>query len=839
MKELLLALALLPLAGPPKPEPLPARAVARLGSRRFYHGPGITCLALSPDGKRAASAASGWFPNAKGWEEYGRSVVLWDTATGERLRTLRAPERPVRQLCFSPDGKRLAAVGPLRVAVLDANTGQLLRELSEGDHGPGRAEFTPDGNRLLIGGPRSASAWDVRTWRRVRHWGEAVAGPLQKRESVAACVPSPDGKYLAWLIEQGPDYSKLSPLYSPPLAAARPTTLIITEAASGKRLYRHTNAYPSLYSFAFSRDGRRFVVEGNVFDTASGKKLAPLGGRDAFRTAVSPNGKQAVVVTGASQAWVYSLAAGKRTHELLAGLSYINSHLLVCSQTFSADSKALLLANDTTLRLFDMTTGKERGPAGHRTGITPRFSADGKALFTTGWEERARWRVPGFERAALVPRRAWEGICGNQALAHSEDGRRFLEGDRAGVCVRDTATGRQLLRLDAPPRAFFGLLSTDNARALAWHSTGGGDAVFLYETTTGKKTGEIKPGEWAGYPVFSPGGRLVAWAAHDNTVRLFDGKTGKFLDALRPYRRLPNEGCDDARLAFSPDGRFLAAVCLRGHRGAGPRATFPARVFAVRSGRQIASFHANPEQKEKAAPPSCAAFSPDGRLMAFAEEGSGLVRLIEVASGQARATFDGHKHGVHGLAFSPDGRLLASGGKDNVAFVWDVVGPAVGGWDELAAKDGKRSAAAVAAFAQMGKRGVALLERRLRPAPGVDTKRLASLIAGLVSDSFETREQSERDLAALGEQAAPAMHRMRRRTDDLEQRARLDRLLEKLERTPPPEELRALRGVEALERIGTAEARRVLQRLAKGAPDARLTLEARGALLRLSGPRPR
>jgi hypothetical protein len=46
--------------------------------------------------------------------------------------------------------------------------------------------------------------------------------------------------------------------------------------------------------------------------------------------------------------------------------------------------------------------------------------------------------------------------------------------------------------------------------------------------------------------------------------------------------------------------------------------------------------------------------------------------------------------------------------------------------------------------------------------------------------------------------------------------------------------LRWLRAVEVLERIGTAETRAVLGDLAKGAPPARLTREAKSAFKRLN-----
>jgi len=46
--------------------------------------------------------------------------------------------------------------------------------------------------------------------------------------------------------------------------------------------------------------------------------------------------------------------------------------------------------------------------------------------------------------------------------------------------------------------------------------------------------------------------------------------------------------------------------------------------------------------------------------------------------------------------------------------------------------------------------------------------------------------------------------------------------------------LRQLREIQVLEHIGTPEAQEVLKKLAQGAPEARLTQEAKAALDRLS-----
>jgi hypothetical protein len=58
------------------------------------------------------------------------------------------------------------------------------------------------------------------------------------------------------------------------------------------------------------------------------------------------------------------------------------------------------------------------------------------------------------------------------------------------------------------------------------------------------------------------------------------------------------------------------------------------------------------------------------------------------------------------------------------------------------------------------------------------------------------------------------------------------RLLDKLANLSP-EQLRQVRSVEALEQMVTPKARQLLTELAKGAPDARLTRDAKAALQRL------
>src|SRR5262249_3117130 len=130
---------------------------------------------------------------------------------------------------------------------------------------------------------------------------------------------------------------------------------------------------------------------------------------------------------------------------------------------------------------------------------------------------------------------------------------------------------------------------------------------------------------------------------------------------------------------------------------------------------------------------------------------------------------------------------------------------------------------------------VPFLRNHVREALLTPPAQVAQLMTDLGSDRFVVRDQARRGLLELGQRAEVTVRKALPRNPPLELQHRLDRTLETIAGPLQHKELlRQLRAVETLERIGNAEARAVLASLGKGDPEARLTLEAKNALNRLS-----
>jgi hypothetical protein len=155
-------------------------------------------------------------------------------------------------------------------------------------------------------------------------------------------------------------------------------------------------------------------------------------------------------------------------------------------------------------------------------------------------------------------------------------------------------------------------------------------------------------------------------------------------------------------------------------------------------------------------------------------------------------------------------------------------------WGQLGDANPAEAYQAVRRFADAPAQAVPFLAGALRPAAGPEPAAVARWIADLDSPEFRVREKASQELGRLGEAVADDLRKAKKGDVSAEQARRIDDLLAHLTGpVPGPEQLRATRAVAALEQIGGPEARKALAGLASGAPEARLTREAKAALGRL------
>jgi HEAT repeat protein len=150
-------------------------------------------------------------------------------------------------------------------------------------------------------------------------------------------------------------------------------------------------------------------------------------------------------------------------------------------------------------------------------------------------------------------------------------------------------------------------------------------------------------------------------------------------------------------------------------------------------------------------------------------------------------------------------------------------------WSDLAG-DAAKADRALWALALTPKLSLPFLKKRLWPAAPADAQQVAKLIADLNSDSFTVRDKAARMLEELGEAAEAALRRAIASNPPLEVRMRVDQLLKLRQKYL----IRVFRAIEAVEYIGTPEARQVLEAVEKESPNPRAAEAAGGALERMA-----
>ncbi|MBI1918277.1 MAG: WD40 repeat domain-containing protein [Planctomycetes bacterium] len=813
-------------------DPLPEQVLLRFGTLRRRSSGSFRKAAISPDGKFvAAMAASG-------------EAQLWDVATGKRIRELGEIRSNVEAITFSLDGKDIVMAPrfphPNRIVRWSADGRRADVFASELVNGDVHAlAYSPDGKLLASGTARNVLLlWDAKT-------REVIRQLEGHTEPIYAVVFSPDGNLLA----SGGGHGN------------RDTNIRLWNVGTGKLVGTLVGHKDPIRCLTLSRDGKLLasgssMVFGDkaafLWEVASKKLLRRLPVTSLVGTlAISPDDK-ILAAGGVGDIQLWELTTGKPLRRLQGFGAYVRQ------VAFTPDGKWLVAACEDAIRTWDTATWEQAslGP-GHTTVIHQlAFTPDGRTLISLAgdgslytWDPRS-----SKERHRLAPSRG--GGSGDPRmerrgpLALAPDGKTaatFAYANKNPLQIWDVASGKLLFDLPDPTTVVGALSFSADVKALF---VTGNRGVRVWSVKDRKPISLLgfrpeaeRVTDYSDCILALPEGRTAVGCGL-KALSFLDVTSGRLLGSIDlPYKF----GCKS--VALSPDGRLLATV---------PRpvnvSTTPVHVWDVATGRLLRVIDGEEIEGRPQVPAighgsavAQAAFSPDGLTLASAGLHDGTVRLWDVLTGKQLVRLEGHDGGVTSVAFAPDGRTLASGGFDTTILLWDVrkfVKPAAAKdlgdkeldrlWEALGAGDPDKSLPSVVALAGAGDRAVGFLKKHLKPIAKIDEGQVRRLIRDLDARAFATRQKATGELARLGELAEPALRNALQDKPSNEAKTRLESLLADVRPwVREPEALRQLRSVHVLERVGTAEALRLLESLAAGAEDARLTREARAARDRL------
>jgi WD40 repeat protein len=148
----------------------------------------------------------------------------------------------------------------------------------------------------------------------------------------------------------------------------------------------------------------------------------------------------------------------------------------------------------------------------------------------------------------------------------------------------------------------------------------------------------------------SQDGRLIASAANDSKVRIWDAQSGAQVREIQVADSHPVFS-----VAFSPDGKLVATGSGQQHM----------EVFDVESGTQVG------RGTDGAAVESVAFDRGGGRIATAADDGQ--VRIFAATTGAELHPLEKKADSItRTVAFHPDGRFVAAGSDDGAVRMWDV-----------------------------------------------------------------------------------------------------------------------------------------------------------------------
>src|SRR6201988_4923584 len=578
-------------------------------------------VAVSPDNSLVAIARS----SGGAAKRYGR-IDLWDSRTGELLRTITGFDGPISSLTFSKDGRSLITVSTeyrdqkIQSSVTNpkdkvfaelkwwnVETGEFIKKLPLAEEGVSRvkATWSPDRTPFAL----------IETY--TRHQPTQLSFPGFNQPGIRESFNSVEEVNLKLLDAE---------------TAERRVKLQDVE----KTFYSHIVwVFGRLDDPEFSPDGKTiaaiFGEEVVLWNVATGKKVRTISKLNGWPSAIafSPDNRLLAIASikgrmpgGESEVSVWDLATGKAVNRLKG-----KNDQVACLQ-FVVRGQAILMGS-------------------------LQYDPD-KAMGTVKlWDLRDN----RLRRANIIEGKA----VSSMTLIHDQTAVVVQSGDE--VEVRDARTlgvmhsfeSSEDDQAEAMRRSRF-ILTAKQAGAVAFSRDGRtvsaeipGEGVRRWDSRTGGVKALIPRAKSSEDAVlaFASGGDFVVETTAEG-VRLRDLLNGT-------TRQIPLETDDPiSAMTLSPDDRTLITADESGL----------VHIWDAETGQGLKTIQVGQQI-------TAVAIDASGQTLAAARADRSIV-LWDLKTGAVRSELKKHEDVVNALAFSPNGNTLASGGDDRTAIIWDV-----------------------------------------------------------------------------------------------------------------------------------------------------------------------
>lgn len=740
-------------------EPLPAKALLRLGIKQIQHAGPPLQLAISHDQSQVFSIDNTW-------------LIAWELDTGRPIwrkkltYSWRANSTPtslgIRPFAIMPDsGKVVTSSRNGRLKFWDPQTGKSKTVKCPVNTTWKSVDVSPNSQLIAVGDssglwvctPEGKEVYHVRN-NSARNDSEQtdsdrklpqdrIGGSVGPDENYAYGRFSPDGKVLALVKSEAPK------------------TITLLEAKSGDEILK-VDASEKIVRLAFSPDSKQIVT--SEYDCSA--RLYDIETGEIVWSHVIPNGDQQS--------------------------SYVSEI------DFRPDGKQIavgaMVDSQYRVRLLDASSGQDAGFL-FAKGNAPwpfQFALDSERMVGSGWDSLVRaWDLEEVKLIAVD-----EGIRASGQCAMSGDGKHLAFTDtKTGIHLVDVETGNIVQSIEEPDSASFG--------RIMFNKTGSQLAVgFLNDAEVCLSVWDIESSErthqWS-WPrdntkrvqindlSFSDDGKRIAAAVTDQDLALvFDLESNdrlaeikheqlQGLDLTHDGKKIYTGGMDNTiRVWECETGRELNRAATQDVRGqlinvCGLKLSHNQKIIAVCDIGSRIQLYDNELN-------SLGSIDGMGNIRHGAIDfshndlwisvGTDVgVLAFDIATGERVFYVRGHEENVLAADFGVDSRTLLSGGTDGVCYLWDTIPDESGissieqNYERLTGVGGTESFVAFHKLAATPNETYAYLEQKLSAAAKrqVSEKEIAKWIAAIGSSHSRRISIAKKKLLELGPTAYPML----------------------------------------------------------------------------------